>query len=202
MTNMLPLKKQLALDSQVQSVWSKAKRFVIGLAILSATGAAIYAFILINAWFDNNRFRAPVVVKFSVKFQSLTERRHSALNIPLQAKIRPVMAAEPTPPAPHFTEKDIVLSYAHGEMLWKIYQLESGRGKADYCRLEGKGFGGFGVLSDGKIVCYDTFSLAAERAEYWLVQNGIDNDIPSTLCKWSGYGAIQTCPYYKTYLSL
>lgn len=102
------------------------------------------------------------------------------------------------------SEKDVVMALAHGSILWKQYQLETGRGKADFCRLEGKGFGGWGVKDDKGIHCYDTFKEASERAEYWLTKNLARNNnvLAVTLCQWSGHGEISSCDYYQNFLTL
>lgn len=100
------------------------------------------------------------------------------------------------------SDQDIIMASRHGSILWKIYGLETSWGKTDYCRIHNKGYGGFGVLDPNGIVCYPSFSKAVERAEYWLVKNGIDENIAQALCRWNVGQSITTCNYYKNYLAL
>lgn len=93
------------------------------------------------------------------------------------------------------TEKEIVLSQPHGQILWKIYQLETQRGKEDYCRNNNKGFGGFGVMYNGEIICYETFEKAVERANHWYGEIAKGRTQDQALCKWSGHGEVDGCDY-------
>ena len=92
------------------------------------------------------------------------------------------------------------MAQKHGEILWKIYGLETTWGKNDYCRPNG--YGGFGVMNAGKVVCYESFEKSVERAEYWLTKNGVDKDLAVSLCLWNEGVARNDCPYYKNYLTL
>ena len=97
------------------------------------------------------------------------------------------------------SEKSFILSQPFGAILWRIYQLETQRGKTDYCRLNNKGFGGFGVMVDGKIVCYKTFTEAVERANYWWGEISNGRTLDSALCKWAGHGDVVGCDYAYNY---
>lgn len=84
------------------------------------------------------------------------------------------------------TEKEIVMEQSNGQVLWKIYQLETQRGKTDYCRLSGRGFGGFGVMdNEGNVVCYPTFQKAAERANYWFSKLSPETNLVNALCTFN-----------------
>ena len=98
------------------------------------------------------------------------------------------------------TEREIIMAQKHGEILWKIYGLETTWGKNDYCRPNG--YGGFGVMNTGQVVCYESFEKAVDRAEYWLTKNGVDKDLAVSLCLWNEGVARNDCPYYKSYLTL
>ena len=105
-------------------------------------------------------------------------------------------------PVPVKNEYEIVMEQPHGEILWGIYQLESQRGKTDGCRKDGK-FGGFGVMSQGQVMCYDTFEYAVERAEYWFAKLDPDKNLVGALCQWNtGSRGVINCSYYQDYLSL
>jgi hypothetical protein len=102
------------------------------------------------------------------------------------------------------SEKEIILSRKNGEVLWKIYGLESSWGRNDYCRQSGKGYGGFGVMNNKEVVCYESFEKAVERAEYWF-ENALKiakGDLATALCYWN-LGELQVnCKYYQAFLTL
>lgn len=100
------------------------------------------------------------------------------------------------------TEKDMIMAQTHGEVLWNIYQLETQRGKTDYCRIRGEGYGGFGVMTGGEVVCYPTFEKAVERANYWYGQILVGRTQSEALCKWSGHGDVADCEYNQNFLSM
>lgn len=101
------------------------------------------------------------------------------------------------------TEYETVMSQKHGEILWKIYQLETQRGLTDYCRLNKLGYGGFGVLDDtGKIVCYKSFEETAQRAEYWLTKIGVDRDLATALCTYNTGVRQPNCKYWQNFINL
>ncbi len=99
------------------------------------------------------------------------------------------------------TEKEIVMENEYGEDLWKIYFLESSLGKNDGCRKEGK-FGGFGVMSQGGVVCYDSFQKAVDRAGYWWKQALEGNTKDEALCVWNLGKKMPMCSYSQTFMSL
>lgn len=202
---MLNKTQQERLEAKAQKVGKKAMK--LGYVLLVALGAlfALYLLVKFNSWsqthaFQSPQFRSPIVFRNPIVRGVIRSTKNTRT-----AFIEPVSAQKriPTPTTvPQSSEKDIVLSHTHGEILWKVYALESSRGKADYCRIQGKGYGGFGVLNNGSIVCYDNFAKAVERAEYWLIQNGIENDIELALCKYNTGIASRGCIYYKSYLAL
>jgi len=100
------------------------------------------------------------------------------------------------------TEKDLIMAQTHGEVLWNIYQLETQRGKTDFCRIRGEGYGGFGVMTGGEVVCYPTFEKAVERANYWYEQILAGRTQSEALCKWSGHGDVADCEYHQNFLSM
>lgn len=117
--------------------------------------------------------------------------------------------AKPTPTPKLKTEKQYIDTKKHAETLWRVYQIETQRGKTDYCRLTGQGFGGFGVKDGSDIVCYDTFEKAVDRAEYWLIQNGIEKNLVHGLCHYNLGGQVDdkgkevpymNCWYYQQFL--
>lgn len=99
------------------------------------------------------------------------------------------------------TDKEIIMANRHGEILYKIWGLESSWGRNDGCRDEGK-FGGFGVMSSGEVVCYESFEKSVERADYWLTKLGVDKDLDKALCQWNTGTAQSMCNYSIAYHNL
>lgn len=183
------------------------------ISIAIGVSLALFAFIRVCMFFDAYSikwqlpFRTPVTIT-----KRPVEKIHSPLAV--EAKDRKT-SPTPTPIIKIMTEKELVLSTKHGEQLWKIYQLESQRGKEDWCRNNNLGYGGFGIKVDNKIVCYPTFQKAVERAEYWIVDMGIDKNLVNALCTWNlGFNRIKdangkekiiphtNCGYYQNYLAV
>lgn len=100
------------------------------------------------------------------------------------------------------SEYDMVMALKTGAHLWKMYQLETQRGKTDFCRNDGLGYGGWGVKDNEGIHCYPTFKEAAERADYWLTNIMKGRTLSSALCKWSGHGDVDSCTYSENFMTL
>lgn len=150
-------------------------------------------------WFASN-FKLQVPWEFHLR--PLIVKREIVKNAH-RTPIKEVKAQEVVvSPIPR-SEEEIVKSVKHGEILWKIYQLETQRGKTDFCRLNKLGIGGFGVMDGSGIVCYQSFQEATDRASFWLNKLDPDNGLPEALCAWvSGKRGLIDCPYYRNYLSL
>lgn len=171
----------------------------------------------VDKFFDSFTFEPPVEV--TVKIKCFVCRRPISPvpdKIDKNAVITPLPTEKITPTTtPKVvrvkTEKEIIDSYKHATTLWKVYQLETQRGKTDFCRLNSKGFGGFGVKSSGKIVCYESFEKAVERAEYWLIKNGLEKNLVNALCTYNlGHNRNErneivpymNCKYYQYFLKV
>jgi len=159
-----------------------------------------FVFYTADLFFDNFDARSPII------WQSPVIRRGAnRLSIePLTPTPTPHQSPKKgpilSPTSRPRSEKEIIMATKHGEVLWKIYGLETTWGKNDYCRPNG--YGGFGVMDNGKVVCYESFEKAVERADYWLTKNGVDKDLATTLCIWNEGVARNDCPYYNNYLTL
>lgn len=187
---------------------NKRKRALIAL-IACALFVTVYA---IDAFFDNFTLQPPVIVKFQFpvarRVISPVPDKADTIIKPLPTK---TVTPTPTNTPKQKTEKEIIDQFEHADVLWRVYQLETQRGKTDYCRNNNKGYGGFGVKSAGKIVCYDTFAKAVERAQYWLVKNGLEKNLVNALCTYNlghnrnASGTIiphMNCKYYQDYLTI
>ncbi len=165
----------------------------------------ILSWIGIGWFFSNYYLQSPIK---RLEFQWIWDRRYKT---PVKAEKRqeqPIKHQILSPTPNLRSEREIVFSHKHADVLWRVYQLESQRGLADYCRLNGKGYGGFGVLDNkSNIVCYPSFEVAVDRAEYWLVYNGIEKDLVNGLCSYN-LGALSqgvkhvNCMYYQNYLAV
>ena len=163
-------------------------------------------FMRVSAWYDVNKvsFQLPIIFRSPI----LIEKRK-----PIEIKVPVVVTPTPTPPfrkegdsiVPNKqtrSEYDIVMASNHGEVLWKIYMLESTRGKNDGCRNNRQGYAGFGVMYAGEVVCYPTFEKAVERANYWLTNLGVDKNLASALCMWNTGKPNTSCSYYQSFIDL
>lgn len=182
-----------------------AKRFTFVAVSVGLVGA-IHLSNMSLAWLQSKEVRPMYVI--SLKDQSITFqtplRDRTEDDKKLKSPIPQVQAQEtkhvaiPTP-TPVSSEEKIVKAQKYGKELWRIYQLETQRGKTDWCRLNNQGFGGFGVKVNNEIICYPTFEKAAERANYWFSELMNGRTLQGALCKWSGYGDVADCLYARSY---
>lgn len=200
-------KKTTEFERRAKKLSKKIRAYAIIFSVVLGISLDFYLFYKVSVFYDENKviFQSPIILKIQSPFY--IEKRQVK-------KVKTIPMANPTEKPqegakngqiralPVKSEKDIVLSQKHGEVLWKIYGLESTWGKADYCRLNGKGYGGFGVMDGDEIVCYPTFEKAVERAEYWLTSFGVDEDLAVALCYWNTGYRQDDCHYYQNYLSL
>lgn len=182
---------------------NKPKKDNRAITIIMLAGALLImtslfmGFYAICKWFDTNRvvFKAPIVIKLQAPITVKKRVKPNAKSKKKAGVVKKVMAVEKS-------EYEIVMAQKHGAILWNIYQLESGRGGKDVCRLNNNGYGGFGVMVDGQVYCYPTFTKAAQRASYWF--DKLYNDtLVEALCEWNtGVAGQVNCHYYQSYLSL
>lgn len=190
------------IERKVKKTAKKLKFLAILIGILLSMGAVMFLFFTVSKWYDENKviFQYPVIIKFQTPVRiekRLKEVKKQAYNPPkLNDK---VVEARVVPK----TEFEIVNNSKYGQIMWKIYQLETQRGKTDNCRLTGAGYGGFGVMNEGEVICYPTFEKAVERANYWLSKMKPEENLVDALCTWNtGIKGQVNCAYYQSYLSL
>lgn len=198
------------VEKKVDSVKRKAKKVARSfktkfIAFLIAFGLVIIvlfgAFYTISKWYRTHDvyFRLPVIIQSPIVIK---EKKPEIII----KKI--IVTPTPTPAEQSRSEQDLILAQKHGKDLWRIYQLETQRGLTDYCRNNNKGWGGFGVMFDGEIVCYPTFEKAVERAEYWFAGFKPESNLVDALCTWNlGHNVVngkvvdhQNCGYYQKFL--
>jgi hypothetical protein len=173
-----------------------AKLFCILLGTVSAAVVFFLFFYNASKWFDEYKvvFSRPIEVKFNAPIRVM-KRSGSKKTTQEKASGVDISGKE--------TEFEIINEKKYGQILWRIYQIETQRGKTDGCRLNGDGYGGFGVMYQGEVVCYKTFREAVDRANYWLEKMNPDESLVGALCQWNtGTAGLVNCSYYQTYLSL
>lgn len=172
----------------------------------------------LDKFFDNYTFVSPIK---RLEFQWIIQKRSkvnstmpkNAQNLTNKAGESGLPMVVDTPksssnkiePSKALTEKDIILSKKHGEILWKIYGLESSWGRNDGCREQGK-FNGFGYGQNSYVWnCFDSFEEVVEKVNNWfdkrLKENG--NDLAEALCYYNlGLERQINCKYYQSFISL
>ena len=200
------------MERKVKKTAKKLKFLAILIGGMLAVALVFWLFMGVSKWYDENKvvFQYPILIKFQtpIKIEKRTkEVKKQAYNT---AKLNDnVVQATPVPK----TEFEVVNNSKYGQIMWKIYQLETQRGKTDNCRLTGAGFGGFGVMDDKGVACYESFEKAVERANYWFGLLKPENSLVDALCSWNKgtapppkgtrpVGGFVNCTYYQDYLSL
>lgn len=154
------------------------------------------AFILwtyLISWFNSN-YQIKASWKFGIYERTTTIKKPTVVPAVKAKEVKPVVVA--------LSEEQIVKQAKHGDELWKIYMLESTRGKNDGCRLSGKGYAGFGVMGASGPQCYPTFEKAVERASYWYEKVRLGNTLDEALCIWNLGLKQPQCHYSQTYHTL
>lgn len=185
-------------------------KYILGVAFRTLKDRRTWLVIAFIVWsylvaFFNANYYTQSPVK---EWQRIIVPRQSVKPIK-NARVMTVQALETKKPIPvPLTEEQLVRSQKHGDILWNIYQLETQRGKTDYCRTFGT-FGGFGVKNEkNEIHCYMTFKEAAERASYWFGAHYPSKTLVDALCTWNKgtkerpNGGYMNCWYYQQYMSL
>ncbi|MEM3335436.1 MAG: hypothetical protein QXY47_05340 [Thermoplasmata archaeon] len=187
--------------------------------IILITIAILLSLIALDYFFDRFTLQSPILIKFQSPITPRIQSPKSTMpknaqNLTKKAGVSVVSAGDKQNlqmaknkqkmAQNQKSEKEIILSRKNGEVLWKIYGLESSWGRNDYCRQSGKGYGGFGVMNNKEVVCYESFEKAVERAEYWF-ENALKTakgDLATALCYWN-LGELQVnCKYYQAFLTL
>ena len=88
-------------------------------------------------------------------------------------------------------------------MIWKIYALESSRGKNDSCRNIGQ-YNGFGYAqSTFTWNCFESFEVVVDKVDNWITQRkeeGLSN--AQLLCYYNQGLKLNDCPYFRNYLKV
>jgi len=198
------------MDKLTTSYERKARRLARSLKIKAiflgcflGVFAFFWAFYQISKFYDEYRvvFNFPIVVQFKKPIEILPRYTQEDVKKP-QEKPKNKQILDTKKQVRVKSEYEIVNEKLHGAILWKIYQLESQRGKTDYCRINNLGYGGFGVRDGQNIVCYPSFEVAVDRAEFWLSKLKPDENLARALCQWNLGIAVDNCRYYQNYLAV
>lgn len=107
---------------------------------------------------------------------------------------------------PVFTsqEQNKILSYKHGDILWRIYTLESSRGKHGflYCQKKGlKNDFGMGVLNNPPM-CFVTLDDELTYVSRWLDKQLAVMPLNQVLCYYNQGIKESSCEYSRDFMNL
>lgn len=167
----------------------RAKRYAALLTIITIVGLSFYATYKVNQFFEGNKlvFRTPI------QSPVLIVKREIQTS---QAQAEVVIDPK------ELSEKDLILSQTHGDLIWRVYGLESNFGKLDNCRKSGM-FNGFGFKQHSKNwICYTSFAEVVSDVNDWFTQQLKTKSIPEALCFYNTGNQIKNCDYYQKYLNI
>ena len=147
----------------------------------------------LDKFFDVYTLRNPIQLKFQspvIKRYQDTKKQEKSKDEPKKSNISPIPK----------TDKEIINSYKHKEILWKIYGLESTWGRNDNCKDQGK-FNGYGYANQ----CFESFNEVTGKVNNWIEKRLIANsgNLTETLCYYNlGIAQQVNCFYYQSYLAL
>lgn len=187
------------------AIWTALS--VIGISVLFSI---LYA---INSFFETYRFRfqTPIIVQAPMWI----ERRIAAIE-PVEASPSATPKTTPAPTAKPEqssiiqavyamdkpSDKTIIMGKTNGDIVWKVYGLESSWGKNDGCKDNGK-FNGFGYGQNTKVWnCFETFEEVAHKVSVWFETKMQTMSLSEALCLYNTGVQTKTCGYYQKYLSL
>ena len=201
------------IERKAKKIGKKVRFYGLIGCILLGFGLAFYLFMKVSQFYDENRvlFQSPIIIKLQAPVRIEKRAKEVKKQASMPSKI--VLNSEKATTLPK-SEFEIVNNSKYGQIMWKIYQMETQRGETDNCRLRGAGFGGFGVKSDPKtVVCYESFEKAVERANYWFGLLNPEKNLVDALCSWNRgtapppkgtrpVGGFVNCSYYQDYITL
>jgi hypothetical protein len=113
-----------------------------------------------------------------------------------------VVSPTPTPTTKPLTDYELIHSLPYGEIVWKVYRLESSAGKNDKCKEKGK-FNGFGYGQNTFVWnCFDSLEIVAKKVSKWFEKHLFDKTIEEALCYYNIGKITKTCTYLEKYNEL
>lgn len=167
----------------------RAKRYFVLVALLAIIASGFYTTYKVNQFFEGHKlvFRTPI---------------QSPIMIIAREVQAPQTQAEVIINPKDLSEKDLILSQPNGDLLWRVYGLESQFGKLDNCRKSGM-FNGFGFKQHSKNwICYTSFKEVVSDVSDWFVDQLKTKSIPESLCFYNTGNQIKNCEYYQKYLQI
>lgn len=176
----------------------KAKAIMVGFLVTTVIAFLSLFFLFASYFFKNYHFeyRSPIVFQWPVMVVKNTQSK--APSMPKKAPM--VKKAIKTT---YKTDKELILSKKHGELLWKVYGLESTWGKNDGCKLKGQ-FNGFGYgQNTSSWNCFDDLDTVATKVSAWFdKQFNAGLSEAQALCYYNLGIKEVNCFYYQNYLKI
>ena len=104
--------------------------------------------------------------------------------------------------APHTVQENLILSKTHGDILFRIWTLESTRGKNGRIECEAKGkVNDFGFdVSDH--VCFKDFNTELNAVNAWFDNELRDHSLSNALCVYNQGIDESNCTYAKNFMGI
>lgn len=189
---------------------SEQKVFGISAIVATALFFSVVLLIKINEFFDTYRFRfqSPIVIQAPMWI----EKRPVITEMTAEASASATPTATPTPKeqvkivhpvhAESPTHEQIIRGKTNGDILWKVYRLESSAGQNDGCKRGGK-FNGFGYRQNSKEwVCFDTFEEVAHYVSVLFEERMEKMSLAEALCLYNTGTKSKDCKYYRDFMAL
>lgn len=192
----------MEIEKTKEEIQKENKR--LRMVILGGVVLGIIWSVLVGWFFSNYYLRSPIILQSPVM-----ERYPKVSPTPKPQRkagksVVPVVVAKEEVKEPISDEERVKMA-KNGDILWKVYGLESTWGRNDGCRDQGR-FNGFGYGQNGNVWnCFESFEEVVLKVDKWfssrLSKNG--GDMVEALCFYNlGQGNLSNCQYYQKFLSL
>jgi hypothetical protein len=183
---------------------NKKKKYIfLGLLYITILICCMY---FISQFFDTYRliWQSPIILQTPIKVEQRSTSIVSPVPEPLHEAtkassmvVQTVEASEPV------SDYDIVMGKKNGDILWKVYKLESSLGKNDGCKKSGK-WNGFGYGQNTNVWnCFDTFEEVAYKVDAWFTDKfNKGYTVEESLCLYNVGTRTNDCDYAKQYWNL
>lgn len=204
-------------QNKVTTAYKSGGSMSIGGKALLALFGVLCLLTLTDMFFDRYSLQSPVVLRSPIirRTQPKKNKENTRPNL-RQDLSKPTPTSNPTSKkenspslvkqaiASEATDEQLIKSYKHGELMWKVYGLESTWGKNDGCREKGQ-YNGWGYgQSTFTWNCFDSLQIVAGKVNAWFNKYIIEEgySVPEALCYYNTGTRQPNCMYYQNYLSL
>jgi hypothetical protein len=198
--------KTFKIDLDAKKIGKKAS--IAFLAITTAAGLSIGVLIGLNSFFSSHyfEFRSPVIFQAPILLQDRKTESTIEIVKEVEAKeevVQPVKDVKTSFVHEGEIINDSVIAKADNRwILWKVYALESSRGKNDGCRDIGK-FNGFGYRQNkNEHICFDTFEEVVGYVDAWFTKQLKTKTLEQALCWYNEGKDKASCEYSSKFLGL